>query len=54
MKVVKLSDIKELLETSVEENNWEIVSEALSLLYIYIDNSGDSSLFDDYNEEDQW
>tara|TARA_B100000287_G_C20591136_1_gene764311 strand:- start:567 stop:728 length:162 start_codon:yes stop_codon:yes gene_type:complete len=51
---VKLGDIKDLLEGAVEENSWEGVSEALSLLYIYIDNNGDSSLFGDYDEEDQW
>ena len=54
MEKIKLRDIKELLESSIEENNWEIVSEALSMLYIYIDNNGESSLFDNYDEEDQW
>jgi len=47
-----ITDIIELLEKAIREENWEITSEVLSLLYVHKDNEG--GLFDDYNEEDQW
>ena len=52
-RLTKISDIVQLLEKAIEEENWEIASEVLSLLYVH-QNGGGEGLFDDYGEEDEW
>ena len=47
-----LTDIIELLETSIREENWEIASEVLSLLHVHKENNND--LFDNFDENDEW
>ena len=50
-----LTDIIELLEKSIREENWEISSEVLSLLYVYKENSeNNDGLFDNFDENDEW
>ena len=47
-----LTDIIELLEKSIREENWEIASEVLSLLYVI--NENNDGLFDNFDENDEW
>jgi len=47
-----ITDIIQLLEKSIREENWEITSEVLSLLYVHNENNND--LFDNYEENDEW
>ena len=47
-----LTDIIDLLEKSIREENWEIASEVLSLLYVI--NENNDGLFDNFDENDEW
>ena len=47
-----LTDIIQLLEKSINEENWEIASEVLSLLYVH--NENNDGMFDNLDENDEW
>tara|TARA_Y100001938_G_scaffold149193_1_gene235230 strand:+ start:1088 stop:1243 length:156 start_codon:yes stop_codon:yes gene_type:complete len=47
-----IKDIIELLEKAIREENWEIASEVLSLLYVH--NENNDGLFDNFDENDDW
>ena len=50
-----LTDIIDLLEKSIREENWEIASEVLSLLYVHKENGeNNDGLFDNFDENDEW
>ena len=47
-----ITDIIELLEESIREENWEIASEVLSLLHVHKENN--DGLFDNFDDKDEW
>jgi hypothetical protein len=47
-----LTDIIQLLEQSIRDENWEIATEVLSLLHVHKENNND--LFDKFDGNDEW